>query len=116
MKKWIFFLITTLSIGSAIAKNIQLENTQANCNKVDSVSQGDDVAIAAKYKVSVSSVRLISVSWGSTPYGAPSCIFTFDTAKGPKKCMSLSKLMSDDGGKTAFAGIAYMGNVESNCW
>ena len=116
MKKLIL-LLSLLFIGSEVlAKNISLEVNQENCKKVNGIADGDEIAIAKKYKVSAASVQFIRTEWASTPYGSLSCIFIIDTAKGPKRCKTLSKLVSDDGGRTAFGSVSSYGNSEYSCW
>lgn len=100
---------------SASAKNTKLEDTEANCKKVDAIANGNIEAVARKFEVSISSVRFLGTRWGAGRYGLTECIFRFDTAKGPKNCSAVFGLLSDDGGKTAFATVANSFG-DAACW
>jgi hypothetical protein len=69
--------------------------------------------VVTQFKVPLSSVNFIGAKWDFSQYGSRTCVFLFDTAKGPKKCQTL-QLLSDDNGKTAFGSVAPFGN--SVCW
>ena len=84
------------------SKNIKLEKNAANCKKIDGFGTNDRMAIATSFKVSISSVRFLRAQWGPGRYGNADCEMIFDTAAGPKRCQIID-IMSDDGGKTAFA-------------
>ena len=109
MKK--IFLISLLSFVcfSSISGNIKLQSTPENCKKVNGYGGDDKMAIASKYQVSVSSVKLIRTKWGAAKYG-DDCILVFDTDKGPKQCQ-IFDLLSDDNGKTAFGVVSANGNT-----
>ena len=105
-------LVIFLSIG-AQAKNIELENTEENCQKVSGFDTDALLTIATKQAVPFASVYFMKASWTYGKWGGKSCVFLFDTAKGPKKCMPY-KLLSSDGGRTAFGWLSFFENV--TCW
>jgi len=85
-----------------------VEKNEANCRKVNAIGSNDKMAIATEEKVPLSSVNFIGARWQSGRYGGMSCIFIFDTAKGPKRCEVIA-LLSDDNGKTTFGVVAPSG-------
>jgi len=102
--------IILFSGSSAFAKNIRLDNNENNCKKVDGFGKNDAMAIASKYKVPLSSVKFVEARWQRGEFGSFTCVFIFDTAKGPKKCTP-NELLSDDNGKTAFGSVAAYGHA-----
>ena len=102
MKKILVASLLITICFSAIAGNIELEVTQANCRKVNNIAADDRTYIATKYEVPLSSVNFLGAKWGPSQYDFDSCVLIFDTAKGPKQCRAF-KLWSANNGKTAFA-------------
>ncbi len=96
--------IFAMSVSSAHANNIKLEMTAENCEKIDGIGANDRFNIASKFKTPLKTIEFLGAKWGLGPYLSNTCIFLFDTGVGPKKCRSF-QLLSDDGGKTAFAVI-----------
>lgn len=94
-----FYLPIAMAAG-----NIKLENNATNCKKIDGYGVNDKMAIATSFKVSMSSIRFMGAQWGPGRYGVAECLMVFDTGAGPKKCPVI-EIMSDDGGKTAFASV-----------
>lgn len=105
MKKIIASILFGSAVLGAHAANIKLEDTEANCKKVDGIGANDKMEIASKFGISVKTVDFLGAKWDVGPYGSKTCIFMFDTGVGPKKCRTL-QLLSDDGGKTAFAIVS----------
>jgi hypothetical protein len=102
----ICFIFCLLTAKDGNAQNIQLKNTAENCRKVNGFGANDLVGIATRFKVSASSVRFIGARWDLDPLtGQDTCVFIFDTAKGPVRCTPPLGLVSDDGGKTAFEAV-----------
>lgn len=105
-KKIVFTVTLCLYLPIAMsAGNIRLEKNVTNCKKIDGYGTNDIMAIANSFKVSMSSIRFMGAQWGLDQYGVnQDCLMIFDTSAGPKKCPVI-KIMSDDGGKTAFASV-----------
>jgi hypothetical protein len=102
MKKILVASLLITICFSAIAGNIKLELTQANCLKVNNIAADDPMYIATNYEVPLSSVNFLGAKWGRSQYDLDTCVLIFDTAKGPKQCRAL-QLWSANNGKTAFA-------------
>jgi len=109
MKNYFLTGLLLIICGSSVAANIKLDTNEANCKKVNGYGANDKIAIATKYKVPMSSVSFIGANWEYGEY-SQTCVFTFDTGKGPKKCTTM-QLLSDDGGKTAFGSVSFMDNA-----
>lgn len=101
--KFLTILIFLFS-SSLSAKNIELKVNPINCKKIDGYGPNDKMSIASSFGVSMSSVRFLGSKWMPGRYGIEECLMIFDTAAGPKKC-SITFIVSDDGGKTAFAVV-----------
>lgn len=84
--------------------NIQLEMNEASCKKIDGYGANDNIALGTTFNVPMSSIKFIGARWDYGKWGVKECLMIFDTAKGPKKCGIIS-ILSDDGGKTAFASV-----------
>jgi hypothetical protein len=116
VKNLVLFAISLIFSLSLHAKNIELQDNQKNCEKIDGYGQGDIMAIARKFKVSMRSVRFIGAEWSYGPYGSKECLLIFDTDFGPKKCTVLY-ILSSDGGKTAFASVdPYKSGEATSCY
>ena len=107
-------LILWLCLTNVSAKNVELENNEVNCKKVNGFGADDRFAIAKEYKVALSSVIFLGARWSEARFGSRSCIFLFDTPVGPKRCAPITGLLSNDGGKTAFGAVSQFGNL--SCW
>ncbi len=110
MKKIFLTSILFFVCFSANSDNIKLDPNQANCTKVIGYGADDKMSIAAKYEVSLSSVKFIGTKWRKNHNGNEDCFFIFDTPKGPKECANF-ELLSDDNGKTAFGLLSINGNT-----
>ncbi len=93
-----------LICSSLSAKNIELAINESSCKKIDGYGPNDKMSIASTFRVSMSSINFLGARWMPGRYGIQECLMIFDTAAGPKKC-SISSILSDDGGKTAFAVV-----------
>jgi hypothetical protein len=104
MKK--YFLCLFFFQIQAFAANELIERNEANCQKIDGYGQYDVEAIASHWKVPISSVEFVRAEWGTDRTGYRTCIMIFDTQKGPKRCIAV-RILTSDNGKTAF-GLAVM--------
>jgi hypothetical protein len=93
---------------TAQQKNITLDSNEANCKKINGYGTNDKMALATTFNVSISTISFIGARWMQGQYGISNeCLLVFDTAVGPKKCPVIN-ILSDDGGKSAFAAVDFM--------
>lgn len=100
--------------SSTQQKNTILERNEENCRKIDGYGTNDKMALATTFNVSISTISFIGARWMQGQYGISNeCLLIFDTAVGPKKCPVLN-ILSDDGGKTAFAAVDFINTGTAN--
>lgn len=112
MRKYIIAITLFSLCVLAFGQTIKLDKTEANCQKVDGFGDKDIMAIGREFQVPLSSIRFIGAKWQPGRYYSITCVFIFDTAKGPLQCNPL-ELYSDDNGKTAWGTVS--GNY-TTCW
>jgi hypothetical protein len=96
MKK-LFLVFASLFCSVCFSKTIELPLNKQNCSKIDGSTEGYEKAVRDDLKTA--DYRFIEAEWGSG-YGL--CNMTVQ-AKGRLYDCYIEKILSSDGGKTAFA-------------